>query len=112
MKENYRTLKLVISYDFGENLKTISEIPTPEIIKSTMDSINWNEFHIVQLEDENENALNVSGSLYEDGLASGYATEDGHILIVNPPKSVQEMTEILIDFLKDEEIWRNKYEYK
>ena len=88
MKENYRTLRLVVSYDFGENLKTISEKATPEIIKSTMESINWNEFHIVQLEDENENALNVSGSLYEDGLVSGYVTEDDIILIVNPPKSV------------------------
>ena len=112
MKENYRTLRLVVSYDFGENLKTISEKPTPAIIKSTMESINWNEFHIVQLEDENENALHVSGSLYEDGLASGYATEDDQILIVNPPKSVKEMTEILIDFLQGEEIWWNKYEYK
>ncbi|CAM3535582.1 hypothetical protein [Aequorivita lipolytica] len=112
MEENNRTLRLVVSYDFGENLKTISEKATPEIIKNTMESINWNEFHIVQLEDENENALHVSGSLYEDGLASGYVTENDHILIVNPPKSVKELTEILIEFLKGEEIWRNKYEYK
>ena len=63
-------MRLVVSYNFGENVITISEKATLEIIKTTMESINWNEFHIVQLEDEYENALHVSGSLVDDGLAS------------------------------------------
>jgi hypothetical protein len=115
IRQEKRNLKLVVSYDFGENLKTISEKATSEIIKSTMESINWNEFHIVQLEDESDNtfkALHVSGSLVEDGLASGYVTDDDHILMVKPIKTVDQMTEILLDFLKGEEVWRNKYEYK
>lgn len=110
-----RNLKLVVSYDFGENLKTISEKTTAEIIKSTMESINWNEFHIVQLEDENGDGfktLHVSGSLVEDGLASGFVTDNDHILMVNPIETVDQMTKILLDFLKGEDFWRNKYEYK
>ena len=110
-KEN-RDLKLVVAYDFGQRIETISEKATVEQIKKTMESINWNEFHIVQLEDEKENALHVSGSLTEDGFSSGYVTTDNHILLVNPPTSVKEMTEILIEFLKGEENWRSKYEYK
>lgn len=108
-----RILKLVVSYNFGEDLITISENVTSEIIKNTMESIDWNKFHIVQLEDHLGNALNVSGSLVEDGIASGLMTSDDQIVLkVNPPKTVKEMTEILIDFLKGEEIWRNKYLYK
>ena len=110
-----RKLKLTVSYDYGENTKTISEKATTEIITSTMKSINWNEFHIVQLEDENGDeykALQVSGSLGDDGLASGFVTDDDHILMVKPLETVDQMTEILLDFLKGEEIWRNKYEYK
>ena len=115
IQQEKRNLKLVVSYDFGENQKIISEKATSEIIKSTMKSINWNEFHIVQLEDESNNtfkALHVSGSLSEGGLASGFVTDDDHILMVEPIKTVNQMTEILLDFLKGEDVWLNKYEYK
>ena len=56
--------------------------------------------------------MHVSGSLGDDGLASGFVTDDDHILLVKPLETVEQMTEILLDFLKGEEIWRNKYEYK
>ena len=115
IRHEKRDLKLTVSYDYGENMKTISEKATADIIKSTMKSINWNEFHIVQLEDENDNgykALHVSGSLGDDGLASGFVTENDHILMVKPIETVDEMTKILLDFLKSENVWRNKYEYK
>lgn len=111
-QQTNRHLRLVVAYDFGRELKTISEKATAEIIKSTMKTINWNEFHIVQLEDENNNALHVSGSLGGDGLASGFVTEDDHILMEKPIVTVDQMTEILLDFLKGENVWRNKYEYK
>ena len=110
-----RNLKLTVMSGFEGDQKTISENATSEIIKSTMQSINWEEFHIVQLEDLNSNgfkALHVSGSLSEDGLASGLVTDDDHILITKPIKSVDQMTEILLDFLKGEDVWRNKYEYE
>lgn len=110
--QQQRTLKLVVTYDYGETLETISENTTPEIIQNTMQSINWNEFHIVQLEDKDGNALHVSGSLEEDGLASGYVTEEDHLLKTEPPTSVEEMTTILIDFLESENTWRKKYKYE
>ena len=115
IRQEKRGLKLTVSYDYGENTKTISGKATAELIKNTMVSTNWNEFHIVQLEDENGDgykALHVSGSLGDDGLASGFVTDDDHILLVKPLETVEQMTEILLDFLKGEEIWRNKYEYK
>ncbi|MEM6894615.1 MAG: hypothetical protein AAF554_13065 [Bacteroidota bacterium] len=114
-QQEKRTLKLVVAYDSGQRLKTISENASQEIIKSTMESINWNEFHIVQLEDNRNNdfkALHVSGSLGADGLASGFVTENEHILLVEPPETVDQMIEILLDFLKGEETWRNKYVYE
>ncbi|PZW36905.1 hypothetical protein LX95_02930 [Mesonia algae] len=114
-RQEKRDLKLTVSYNYGETTKTISEKATAEIIKSTMTSTNWNEFHIVQLEDENGDeykALHVSGSLNDDGLASGFVTDDDHILLVKQIKTVDQMTEILLAFLKGEDVWRNKYEYK
>ena len=114
-QQEKRYLKLTVSYNYGETTKTISEKATAEIIKNTMKSTNWNEFHIVQLEDENGDgykALHVSGSLSDDGLASGFVTDDDHILMVKQIQTVGQMTEILLDFLKGENVWRNKYEYK
>ncbi len=115
IRQEKRDLKLTVSYNYGENTKNISEKATPEIIKSTMKSIDWNEFNIVQLEDENSakyKALYVSGSLGDDGLASGFVTDENHILMIKPIETVDQMTEILLDFLKGENVWRNKYEYK
>ncbi len=110
-----RNLKLTVMAGFEGDQKTISENATSEIIKSTMHSINWEEFHIVQLEDLNSTgfkALHVSGSLSEDGLASGLVTDDDHILITKPITTVEQIIEILLDFLKGEDVWRDKYEYK
>ncbi|WP_197276022.1 hypothetical protein [Mangrovimonas sp. TPBH4] len=113
--ENYaenRILRLVVFHNFGKHEKIISEKATSEIIRNTMNSINWNKFHIVQLEDENHNALHVSGSLSDDGLASTFTKGDNLILMVKPIETVEQMVEILINFLKGEEIWRNKYKYE
>tara|TARA_R110002073_G_scaffold269599_1_gene432761 strand:+ start:594 stop:1058 length:465 start_codon:yes stop_codon:yes gene_type:complete len=115
IRQGKRDLKLIITYDYGEKTEIITEKATAEIIKSTMKSIDWNEFHIVQLEDKNAvgyKALDVGGSLGDDGLASGLVTDDDHILLIKPLETVDQMTQILLDFLKGEEIWRNKYEYK
>lgn len=107
-----RKLKLIVVYDFGETSKLISEKPTSGIIISTMKSIDWEKFHVVYLEDENGNMMDVSGSLFEDGLASGFVNDNVHLLKVNPINSVEEMTGILIDFLKGEDFWKNKHKYE
>lgn len=110
-----RDLKLVLFRNFGQEEEVISEEVTSEIIRATMNSINWNEFHIVQLEDKNGDnykALNVSGSIKDDGLVSGFMTNDNHILLITPLRTVEQMTEILLDFLKGEDIWRSKYKYE
>ncbi len=113
-RQEQRTLKLTVTKGFGGDEKTISENANLEVIVETMQSINWNNFHIVQLEDLSSKgfkALHVSGS-FEDGLASGLVTDDDHILLVKKIKTVDQMTEILLDFLKGEKVWQDKYKYK
>jgi len=114
VRQEQRTLKLTVTKGFGGDEKTISENANSEVIMETMQSTNWNNFHIVQLEDLSSKgfkALHVSGS-FKDGLASGLVTDDDHVLLVKEIKTVDQMTEILLDFLKGEEVWRNKYKYK
>ncbi|MBD3629667.1 hypothetical protein [Cyclobacterium sp.] len=113
-RQEQRILKLTVTIGFGGDEKTISENANSVVIVETMQSTNWNKFHIVQLEDLSSKgfkALHVSGS-FDDGLASGLVTDDDHVLLVKKIKTVDQMTEILLDFLKGEEIWRDKYKYK
>ena len=113
-RQEQRTLKLTITKGFGGDEKTVSENVDSKVIVETMQSTNWNNFHIVQLEDLNSKgfkALHVSGS-FKDGFASGLVTDDDHILLGKEIKTADQMTEILLDFLKGEEVWRNKYKYE
>ena len=74
-----------------------------------MQSINWNKYYIVQLETINGNVLHVSGSLVEDGLASGKVTEKDHSLKIEPPPSVDEMTTIVPNILYCENLEKEVY---
>ena len=107
-----RHLVLTVTSNFSDQTKTISTNATQKIIETTMKALNWNEFQIVILKDRRGNMLDVSGSLYEDGLSSSYSNDDFILLKEEPPESVKEMTQILVDFLKGEDVWRNKYNYE
>ena len=102
IQQDQPKLKLIVAYDCGEELKTISENPKPEIIECTMQAINWKKFHVVQLKDQEGNALHISGSLKDGKLGSGHVTELNHRVKMKSPKSVEEMTRILVDFLENE----------
>ena len=104
--------KRLLTFDCGEEIKTVSENPNPAIVECTMGTINWKEFHVVQLKDQEYNALHLGGSLKEQKFGSGYVTHLNHRVKIEPPKSVEEMTQILIDFLENEDYWRQKYVYR
>jgi hypothetical protein len=105
--------KLYVSYGFEDNTVLISENVTPEIIKKTMNSIDWNSFHLVWLENNKDsNFVEVGGSLFEDGLSASFNTDDMNYLKEPYPISIEEMTEILITYLHGEKVLRSKYLFK
>ena len=68
IQQDQRGFKLIVVYDCGEEIETISENPNPDIIECTMRTINWRKFHVVQLKDDKGNPLHVSGSLKDENL--------------------------------------------
>ena len=72
-------------------------------IQSTIKTINWDIFHIVQLEDKNGYVVYVCGSLEEDGFAYGFLRNGQHILSQNPPNSLNEITQVFLNYLKKSE---------
>ncbi|MCU0836864.1 MAG: hypothetical protein MUC77_20925 [Chromatiaceae bacterium] len=99
-------MRLEVTSDYGATTTEISDRATPELIKETMASLDWQRFHQVQLSKANGEWLEVGGSLNPDeGLAVTW--EEAGELEVIAPASVAEMTEFLLGFLSGNDEWRN-----
>jgi len=111
-KQNQTKMELMLLSNYGAEEKKISDSTTIEQIKSTMNELDWNNFHQVILSSDNTNWIEVGGNLNEDGLSSMYE-EDGKQFIINePPSSVEHMTEILISYFNGDGKYKkeNKFE--
>jgi hypothetical protein len=78
-----------------------------------MQSLDWDKFNSVQLRSDIEE-MSVSGK--KNSFSSSYGNEYIEIITDNPPKTVKEMTDLLLAFLNGENTWINEYksseEYK
>ena len=94
-----KRLRLVVYNEQNKQGETIIENVNDSNIQSTINTIDWSIFHIVQLEDRNGYVVYVCGCLEEDGFAYGYLKNGRHILSQNPPNSLIEVTQIFINYL-------------
>lgn len=93
-----RKMELMVLSNYGAQEKLVSDNPTVEEIIKTMNEINWNNFHQVVLSTDNNNWIEVSGKLNDDGLSSMYEENGQQFVINEPPSSVEHMTEILVSY--------------
>jgi hypothetical protein len=107
-----KKMKLTVLSNYGENEKTVSDSATIEQVNSTMQTLDWKEFHQVVLEQENGDWIEVGGNLSEDGLSAMYEESGDQYVINQPPSSVKHMTEILSSYLHGDNKYRenNKFE--
>jgi len=104
------SMKLIVISDYGQIEKVISEMTTIEEIVKTVSSIDWTEFHQVQLLQTNGNWLEVSGNTTDDGLSCTYEEYGWSFTTTQPPNSIKELTDILISyFKKDDQFKRNHH---
>lgn len=100
-------MRLRILSDYGARERVVSEDATPEIIESTMNSLDWEGFHQVVLERSKGDSLEVGGSLNpEDGLSALREENGTQKVISDPPTSVGEMTAILLSYLSQGDKWK------
>jgi hypothetical protein len=98
-------MRLEVISNYGATTTVISDRATPELIKETMASLDWQQFHQVQLSKPNGEWLEVGGSLNPDeGLAVSW--EEAGDLEVIAPASVTEMTSFLLAFLSGGDDWK------
>lgn len=62
--------------------------------------------------DLDSTSVEVSGSLYEDGLSASFDTYDMNYIKEPFPRSVEKMTQILLTYLQGKEALHRKYLFK
>lgn len=93
-------MELRLISNFGAEEKIISDSTNVDQIKQIMDTLDWTKFHQVVLSKNDSNWLEVGGNLNEPGFSVLYEENGNQFVISKSPKSVSQMTEILISYLK------------
>ena len=104
-------MKLLVLSNYGESEKIITTNPKSEQITQLEDSLDWNQFHQVVLEQETGDFMEAGGSL-EDGLSVLYQEKEQQYVIVNPPKTIEDLTAILILYLDNDNSFKTKYQFE
>ena len=95
------------------DLKMISEKPNQDTIRKIIQTLDWEKFNAVQLRNDIDE-MSVSGKY--NSFSSSYGDKYIEIITDKPPKTVEEMTDILIDFFNGDNTWIDEYksseEYK
>ncbi len=101
-------MRLRVISDYGEAERVAADEATPEIVKSTMRSLNWKRFHQVVLERPNGDWLEVGGSMNpSDGFSVMYEEDGKQFVIKAPPTTTDEMMTMLLSYLSGSEDWKN-----
>jgi hypothetical protein len=108
-----KTMLLRVISNYGEIEKVVTQAATPEIVKATMRSIDWNGFHQVVLELPNGDWMEVGGSLDpSDGLSVMYQESGVQHVIKYPPTTVQQMTQFLLSYLSGGQNWKEAVKWE
>ena len=111
-KKESNGMKLILLSDYGSSEKIISNEPTEKMIIELIDSLDWNNFYQVIIEKENKDYMEVSGSLDPaDGLSALYQEKNKQYVIVNPPKTIEELKKIAISYFKNDKYWKNSIKW-
>jgi len=97
-------VEIRVTSDYGSNEILRQADTTIEIIEKTMNSLNWNEFQVVNLSRNDEDWISLSGNLSDEGLACVYEENNDIYIIVTPPNTIKEMKEILISYYEGDGI--------
>lgn len=95
-------MRLLVSKASG-NLEILSEETSLTQANQVINSLDWKEFNIVTLEKDENNWLDVSGNLGEDGLSVSYSKNKYVKIFDDSPTSVSQVLELVQLFYENEE---------
>jgi len=86
----------------NEKNEMVSDKPTIEIIETTVRLHDWTDITFITLVFSDGNYIEASGAESE-GFSVSYKQGDTEMIANVPPKSIQEISDILCSFLKNKE---------
>ena len=100
-------MKLVLTKGWKGKKEIISGNPTEEVISELLNSLDWQEFNSVSLEQDSKNWIDVSGNLNQDGLAIVFEEHGTLFLSDEAPESIAQLEETLKLYLKYDKRFKN-----
>ncbi|MCF1751795.1 DUF3592 domain-containing protein [Mariniradius sediminis] len=100
-------LILIKGFDGGEEL--ISNYAAWEEVEACFDTIDWHSFHILILRKDNQNSVDVGGSLVDDGLSASMMVAGTVHVIENPPENLRMAKQILKAYFDDSKLAFERY---
>ncbi len=101
--------------NFGADPTVFSSTISDDAIRAALRSVDWiNGFHQVIVVTSPGISMEVGGSLDpQHGLSAMYRDRHDRLdaVIVDPPETVTEMESILISFIRQDDSWRQEYEF-
>lgn len=111
MAKHPTEIELRLLTDKGKKEVVIEKSASVQAIQATMESLDWNEFHLVILSKNDHDSISVGGSLHKDGLACAYEENGEQYVIDEAPTSVGQMTEMLVSYFKGDGAFKRKYKF-
>lgn len=100
-------MKLILTQGWTGKEKLISSSATEQEIRELLNSLDWQEFHWVQLEKDPDNWLAVSGNLAPDGLAIIYEEDATEFISNEAPETISQLEETLILYFKGDQRFKD-----
>ncbi|MDW3196917.1 MAG: hypothetical protein R8G66_31360 [Cytophagales bacterium] len=104
-------MQLRVISNYGAYEMLVSDSVSLEQVRSKMVDLDWNSFHQVVLEQENGDWIEVGGNLLDDGLSAMYQEAGRQYEIRQTPKSVDQLTEILLSYLRGDNKFREDHKF-
>lgn len=105
----FRRMELILINGFESDEEVISRDAAWEEVETCFDAIDWFAFHILILRKDDENTVEVGGSLIADGLSATITIAGEVFVIDSPPENLRMAKEILRSFYGHPQTALRKY---
>ncbi len=92
-------------------IEKITQNPSRDDVEKIVKSLHWDDISWAILKIDKKNRIECSGSI-NDGFAIIYQENDSDYIGNNAPESIDEIIEILIQYLNYDNSWKNKFTWK
>lgn len=82
-----------------------------QLIKESMNRLDWNNYHQVILSKNENDWIEVGGNLTIDGLSCMYEENNEQFVIDIAPTTVEQMIDILLSYYNGDEKFKVKYKF-